>query len=275
MVFVVISDKYFDCELCSLEFPSRQDRIHHTATHFKSKSCQTCHKLLLCINGDWYELHATPACNLGDDSQHNSCEAISTMKNEIKDNFVSVSKQENDISDSDGMDDDYNAFDSSPIHEPQIEVKTLPPIVQSLAKLKTNHEITISRTKVKRRPAVQIPDISAWKVQKIIKPAKPIKPIIKKPLPNKTVFMDHRPLGNCFCDVCNKTLANFSTLRNHILHQHCSRGRRSRVSCNECDQTFSTPGNLKLHSRIHLKCKAFVCTYEMDSVSFAFRQQME
>lgn len=67
--------------------------------------------------------------------------------------------------------------------------------------------------------------------------------------------------GSCICDVCNKTLGNFSSLRNHILHQHCLSERAERVSCNECGQTFSTPGNLNSHKKIHLKCK--VCQYQM------------
>lgn len=56
-------------------------------------------------------------------------------------------------------------------------------------------------------------------------------------------------------------MGNFSSLRNHILHQHCMSQRAERVSCNECGQTFSTPGNLNSHKKIHLKCKAYVCTY--------------
>lgn len=82
-----------------------------------------------------------------------------------------------------------------------------------------------------------------------------------KKLSNKATFMDHRPKSTCICDICNKTLGTFSSLRNHILNMHCVSEKNERVTCNECGQTFSTPGNLNSHKKIHLKCKAYVCTY--------------
>lgn len=254
LFFVLILDKFFDCEYCSLEFPSRHDRIQHTATHFKSKSCTTCHKLLLCINGDWYELHALPGCSMSNDST-NDChvEITNQIKREPIDVVCDSLKFEiNDNDSPDGFDE--APFDSSPIHEPQIEVNTLPPLVQSLAKLKKN--ITISRAKSEKRPNSEIENISEWNVQRIVRPVRaPVQKKAKKASNKAKVFMDHRPLGNCICDICGKTLANFWSLRSHIYHQHCPSGRTERVSCSECGQTFSSPGNLKLHSRIHLKCK--------------------
>lgn len=269
----MVSDKFFGCQYCKVGFESRQQRIQHTATHFKSKSCSTCDKLLLCINGDWYELHTTPGCDTKGDQQYVPCVAYieSDNENEVEAfEFVSNKSPNSYRNDSDRTDvkDDYGSLDSVSILEPDIEVNALPPIIQSLAKLNTN--LTISRTKAKRSPDVRRQGIAHEKEQNIFKP--PSRPPdkfprnetiqkIKRPC-NKTVFMDHRPLGSCRCDICNKKLANFSTLRNHILHQHCpSRKLKERVTCTECGLTLSSPGNLKLHKRIHLKSKAYVCTY--------------
>lgn len=92
--------------------------------------------------------------------------------------------------------------------------------------------------------------------RKKLKPSKK-----RKPITNKATFLDHRPKAACICDICNKTLGNFSSLRNHIINMHCTSEKNERVSCTECGQTFSTPGNLNSHKKIHLKCKAYVCTY--------------
>lgn len=255
---------FFGCEYCPLEFPSRQDRIQHTATHFKSKSCITCQKLLLCINGDWYELHATPGCDTKGDQQYVPTETYSDseIKAEAFD-FVSNARLKSEINDcNDSSDDDpkdYSTFDSLSILEPHIEVKPIPQFVQSLAKLKTN--LTISRARVKKSAAVRTQGIGQVKVRRRNKPSQSATTQRNRPASNKATFLEHRPQGSCICDICQKTLGNFSSLRNHILHQHCLSERAERVSCNECGQTFSTPGNLNSHKKIHLKCKAYVCTY--------------
>lgn len=259
MTFVFISGNFFGCEYCPLEFPTQQDRIQHTATHFKNRSCLTCHKLLLCINGDWYELHAAPGCESKIDQGY--VPTAAAIENEIKAeefDFVSDTKLKSEMNDFDGSDDvdrDYNTFDSLSILEPHIEMQPIPQFVQSLAKLKKN--LTITRTKTKKSPVVR-------KIQEIGQSKTGRKPPVtkrNKPISNKATFLEHRPQGSCICDICKKTLGNFSSLRNHILHQHCLSERAERVSCTECGQTFSTPGNLNSHKKIHLKCKAYVCTY--------------
>lgn len=219
---------------------------------------------MLCINGDWYEVHAAPGCNTMGDQQYVPCETYNEDENEAyasdfeSDSDSKLKYEMNDCNSSN--DKDYNTFDTLSIFEPHIEVNTLPPLIQSLAKLKT---ITISRTKAKKSVDAITKHISHRKELTVIKSTvSQVDRIqkIKRPC-NQTVFMDHRPSGACKCDVCQKTLANFSTLRNHILHQHCLSKRTERVSCSECPRTFSSKGNLKLHKRLHLKSKEYVCSY--------------
>lgn len=218
---------------------------------------------MLCINGDWYELHATPCFDTKGDQQYVPIPTVTAIENEIKAeefDFVSDTKLKSELNDFDSSDDvdrDYNTFDSLSILEPRIEMKPIPQFVQSLAKLKTN--ITISRARVKKNPAVRkkTQEIGQVKARQRKPPAKKR----DKPASNKATFLEHRPQGSCICDICSKRLGNFSSLRNHILHQHCLSERAERVSCTECGQTFSTPGNLNSHKKIHLKCKAYVCTY--------------
>lgn len=264
----LILDKLFRCEYCPLEFQSRHERIQHTATHFKSKSCETCHKVLLCINGDWYELHVSPGCIADNGSEHRTnrtCTDTNETKTEAFDfeTDLKLKSEESDHDHSDNANEDYGTIDSPSVPVAEIEVKALPPIVQSLAELKTNLTIKrTTRTKTQKSPDISTQDISHWKVRKVIK--SPVTQQIKqikhiKRISSQKVFMDHRPQGSCICDICKKTLASFTTLRHHILHQHSS--SKQRLSCNECDQTFSNMGNLKKHKKLHLDYKAYVCSY--------------
>lgn len=171
LFILLILVKILGCEFCPLEFPSRQDRIQHTTTHFKSKSCTTCHKLLLCINGEWYELHASPGCVTDNDFQNlpkiTHTDTIDTKTEAF--NFgpdLQMKIEVSDNSDDFNVDEDYRTIsDSLLICESDIEAKILPPIVQSLAKLKTN--LTISRPKAKKRKDEKIIELSVKPDEKI------------------------------------------------------------------------------------------------------------
>lgn len=193
----LILDKFFGCEYCPLQFQTRQDRIQHTATHFQSKMCMTYHKLLLCINDDWYELHASPCCNTNDKKPNDSSEFHPT--NEVKTEefaFVSDTRQAfkseaNDYGSSDEIDRDNSAFDLISVLEPHIEMKPIPQIVQSLAKLKKN--LTISRTRAKKSSTARGQGDAPVKVRRRNKTPATTKR--NKSVSNKSSFLDHRPQG--------------------------------------------------------------------------------
>lgn len=248
------SDFYFGCDYCSESFTSRGARMNHTATHFKSKSCKVCQKLLICINNDWYEFHISPNCGQEcDDLTVDENDKAKDIKSEaiefVAENDLNLKPETNDFSSDDSEID--NLYEPLPSPELLIEVKPMPhkkqPVLVNIEKMsaKTNPKNTVK----KENPRT--------KKNKIKKKT----PKKRKAITNKATFLDHRPKTTCICDICNKTLGNFSSLRNHILMQHCSSEKSERVSCSECGQTFSTPGNLNSHKKIHLKCKAYVCTY--------------
>lgn len=216
LYYVLILDKFIGCEYCPLEFQSRQDRIQHTATHFKSKTCTTCHKVLLCINGDWYELHASPYCDTKNYQQNDLCETH--VANEIKseefdflsDTGQAFKSEANNYGSSDEIDRDNRAFDSLSILEPHIEMKPIPQFVKSLAKLKTN--LTISRTRIKKSPNVWSHEIAPTKVRR--RNRTPATTTRNKPASNKASFLDHRPQGMSL--YFDKTLLFPFNSQNHL-----------------------------------------------------------
>lgn len=249
---ISISAVGFGCDYCPETFLSRRTRINHTATHFKSKTCLTCGKILICINDDWYELHTSVKCDRDNDITNDT---VVNVKAEVIDytlaDGIELKSEANDYDLDDSRDE--NIFGPSPINfQNHIEVNSLPEIVKEIQprtvfrKPKTTIKIqTKSKTQTMKKTVIE-----AKQVQKK-----------RKQVVNKATFLDHRPTASCICDICNKTLGTFSSLRNHMINMHCVGERSERVSCEECGQTFSTPGNLNSHKKIHLKCKAYVCTY--------------
>lgn len=256
---------HFNCDYCPETFQSRAARITHTGVHFKSKSCLSCKKILICINGDWYDLHASVECHKENSQpKHNDSDGINDVKVEEFVDYTAddmcVKSEQND-SDSNVTGDDL-LFDDQPNLHHQIEVNLLPEIENPIVKVdlrrtkikKTKYSIP-KKAKVAVKPSIVKKEKSSNSNVKVDKAHKVRKKI------DKVTFLDHRPKSTCICDICNKTLGTFSSLRNHIINIHCLSDKSQRASCNECGQTFSTPGNLNSHKKIHLKCKAYVCTY--------------
>lgn len=211
--------------------------------------------MLICISGDWYELHASVECD-----KKNSRANVIDVKMEtidfIHEDDASLKSEVNDNNSDDTMGDDI--FEDSPIQiQNHIEVSSLPEIVKSV--VKSNPKRT-QKPRNRSKPISKSWTIKVNPKETVTQPARRQQQQRKKVI-YKATFLDHRPKATCVCDVCNKVLRTFSSLRNHILTQHCVGERHERVSCSECGQTFSTPGNLNSHKKIHLKCKAYVCTY--------------
>lgn len=60
----------FNCNLCILNFSSRNDRNEHIRQHFKQKPCATCNKILFQIGDHWYELklHIDENCHVAENT---------------------------------------------------------------------------------------------------------------------------------------------------------------------------------------------------------------
>lgn len=76
----------------------------------------------------------------------------------------------------------------------------------------------------------------------------------KKKRQPATKFTDHRPKTSLICDLCQKVLANFNTMKAHMFNMHIQH-KRKRFACTECDLTLASPGILKAHMRIHWESK--------------------
>lgn len=233
--------------------------MNHTAVHFKSKSCGTCKKLLFCVNGDWFrfELHASTNCDKENDKPDlNELDGTNDIKSEAIE-FIPADesnlKSETNDSSLDELERD-DMYEPLPSVETLLQVDSIPQIVEPAVKFET--EMPKARPRNRRKCFLKMEKSKTRNRKSRTKPTKR-----REPVTNKVTFLDHRPKASCICDICDKTLGNFSSLRNHILNMHCVSEKTERVSCSECGQTFSTPGNLNSHKKIHLKCKAYVCTY--------------
>lgn len=210
------------------------------------------------MSGDWYELHASVACNKENDVPNAVDDDIKAEEIDYSLDEMSLKSESNYFGTVDVQADE---FEQTPVvSHNHIVANPLPVIGQCVVKKVTSKSNTRKpkfspKIAIKREPIKREPMEVKQETTNVTAPKK------RKKLSNKATFMDHRPKSTCICDICNKTLGTFSSLRNHILNMHCVSEKNERVSCNECGQTFSTPGNLNSHKKIHLKCKAYVCTY--------------
>lgn len=221
---------------------------------------------MICISGDWYVLHGSTDCDKGNSNTPSNVIDVE-FKTEAADytqeDAVSLKSETNDYDSDDTRGD--NIFEQSPVHfQSRIEVSSLPeivipPHVKQREIKKEPIRTQVGQSKRPRNISKPICKIETVTENTTDIATKPMRRNRKKVI-YKATFLDHRPKASCICDVCNKTLGTFSSLRNHILNMHCESERSERVSCDECGQTFSTPGNLNSHKKIHLKCKAYVCT---------------
>lgn len=210
--------------------------------------------MLMCINGDWYEMHASIECDKENNKPNVNDDDIKTEAIDYSLDDVMSLKSEGHDYDSDKEED--NIFEHCAVsYQNHIEVSPLPVIVKAILK----EESTKSNPRKPKSSPKNTTKKEPIKVE--VKNEETTVPKKRKQVRVKASFLDHRPTSTCICDICNKTLGSFSSLRNHILNMHCVSERNGRVSCEECGQTFSTPGNLNSHKKIHLKCKAYVCTY--------------
>lgn len=261
MVFL-LSEADFVCEYCPKIFETKIDRINHTPIHFINKLCLTCNKTLIRINNDWYEIHHISKCR-----RQNGAIGNFTFSQYIDDDNHSVKSETNSIKSEAGdvLSTNDDALDTR--HTSQ-EVETATVFLatkddgfnqnndseakptNSAAKLESVHiaKAKASRT-IKSEATHQTRPKNTSRVLRL-----------KRHKKRQLQFIDHRPTGETTCDICNKKLRSFITMRSHMRNIH-SNERVKRVKCNECGQTFSSAGNLNSHKRIHFKSKAFVCTY--------------
>lgn len=251
----------FLCEYCPESFPTKLARISHTIVHFTNRTCSNCNQTLIRINDEWYALHNSVKCDKENCfiSENDPTLRLNEFKEEIELNDECIDSIKNFDSESESIDEKLGS--------PLLLIPDL--LVESDSKNKRSKRPP--RKKVKKRHT---------KPEKTIEPIEQIEPIeefnespdqsteatesTEKPNVKKrepaTKFMDHRPKASLICDICQKVLATYNTLKAHMYNMHIPRVKE-RFQCTECDLTLANAGTLKAHMRIHAKSKAFVCTY--------------
>lgn len=56
----------------------------------------------------------------------------------------------------------------------------------------------------------------------------------------------HRPTSNFCCDICNKTLSTYYSIKEHMISKHSIQTKQKR-SCSKCDKTFVSKKRLEKH----------------------------
>lgn len=239
----------FSCEYCPQKFSTKDERLTHTASHFVTQLCKDCNKILIRINDEWYGLHDICSKTEPDDLDFQNDTHFGEAT-EYHDEFIE-----------DGADEVFN--EPPPVQPIKQEIKSehlspnqqlqqpprISPLSQNLAaKQNAGGQKVSSRRQNTKKKKQSSPKPAKRKIENQIKTTKRFK------VSNK-VWTDHRPAGTVTCDICNKVLRSFSTIGAHMKNLHSG---KERVRCDECGESFS---NVKEHKRVHLKYKAFVCSY--------------
>lgn len=199
---------------------------------------------MILVNGEWYSAHDTIKCN------KEYCERSTLVK--IEKLYGEESKAD------DATANDYDNAPTKEYAESEPDEKFEPDsLLLPDPELIDESEPNVS-TQSQRKP-----------LPKAKPPAKKVAPKQnvstsgeggKKKREPATKFVEHRPKTSITCDICQKVLSTFNSLRAHMVNMHIPNVRK-RFECPVCKLSLANPGTLKQHLVLHEKSKAFVCPY--------------
>lgn len=295
-VFSILGEIYglYECEICVLSFESELERDEHTKSHFRRIRCEKCDKILIKIANEWYELHSIWNCNdkenhteskvsestvrkkkieyvntdyIGESTYHNTgyvSEIYQETENEVDYELQASQNDHTKLEETTCITTGYSSFT---VHE----IENFSPSNCEIAR--TEQPGSSVSIKIELRPECLYPtdildevdegsesiDPSSGKADTLLE-CESVCSTVNRTIKRENVA--EKLPEDWTCPTCDKKLKTRSSLISHvrIIHEN-KKVQRERATCDVCEQTFSSVGNMKKHRESHLEEKRFVCSY--------------
>lgn len=259
----------FGCDFCSVSFESNPQRKEHLFSHFKSRKCNDCGKMLLMIDGEWYARHNS-------DCIRNAASISNPLASHIEQTFIKEEPIEfpafehvetNELSTIDSylmveIDECPTKFEN-PYNDNIIFDEAIANHTKKNSKSDTKRKSSAKNSKKTDHQPVK-PSQRNDRTVKIENNPMEMQPTWYSNTSTKILTSDLRPIGRLLCDICGKSSKSFDAMRKHMALYHMK--KRTNIpprantelrppppyECDYCHITLVTFDGLRQHLKRHI-----------------------